>query len=225
MKKTLLAIFALTALTATTQAALIAHWGFDTYTSGDYGPVLPNDGLQGTAGLTVDSVNVPANKLNSVAGTTLNDPRTPPNASQAMQFQGQKANSGFITIHLSGTGMDSFTLTYAALRTQSGPENNQWSYSVDGGASFSTVGVGQPGAIGTTYSILTVDFTGVTALNGAGDILLRGTPTNAGGGNADYDNFQVMAAVPEPVNVALALFGLGIVGLKFGRRLFCFVRG
>ena len=226
MKKILLAIVALTTFTAATQAALIAHWGFDTYTSADYGPVSPEDGLQLTANITVDP-SVPANKLTSQPGTTLNDPRAVPAASQAIQFKGPQANSGFITIHLSGSGLSTFFLTYAATRSQSGPQDNHWTYSIDGGATFTDVGVGQPplGSIGTTYSVLTVDFAGISALDGAGDILLHGTfVSNPGGGTDDYDNFQILAQVPEPVNVALALFGIGIVGLKFGRRLFIFVR-
>ena len=226
MKKILLTIVALTTLAATTQAALIAHWGFDSYTSGDFGPVSPEDGLQLTANITIDPA-VPANKLNSVAGTTLNDPRVTPSASQAVSFKGPHANSGFITIHLSGTGLSTFFLTYAAQRTQSGPHDNHWSYSIDGGTTFTDVGVGQMpvDSITSTYSIQTINFAGITALDGAADILLHGTfVTNPGGGSADYDNFQILASIPEPVNVALALFGIGIVGLKFGRRLFSFVR-
>ena len=226
MKKILLTIVALTTLTATMQAALIAHWGFDTYTSGNYGPVSPEDGLQPTAAITVDPA-VPANKLISVTGTTLNGTVAFPGPSQAMEFKQPQANAGFITIHLSGSGLSTFFLTYAAVRSQSGPHDNHWAYSIDGGVTFTDVGVGQMplDSITTTYSIQTINFAGITALDGAADILLHGTfVSNPGGGNDSYDNFQVLASIPEPVNVALALFGIGIVGVKFGRRLFSFVR-
>ena len=225
MKKILLTIAVLITLTVTTQAALIAHWGFDGYTSGDFGPLSPDEGLQLGATITVDAT-VPANKLNSVPGTTLNDPRAVPMASQAMQFKGPHANSGFINIHLSGVGLSTFFLSYAAMKSQSGPQDNHWTYSIDGGLTFSDVGVGQPANLITgTYSVLNVNFGGVTALDGAADILLHGTFVNVpGGGTADYDNFQILASIPEPVNVALALFGIGVVGLRFGRRLLTFVR-
>jgi len=40
----------------------------------------------------------------------------------------------------------------------------------------------------------------------------------------EFDNLQV-TAVPEPINVALACFGLAFVGLTFGRRIYSMARG
>ena len=52
LKKTLLTLVVVTALSAGANAALLAHWGFDTY-DGSQNPVLPEDGSQsGTATLT-----------------------------------------------------------------------------------------------------------------------------------------------------------------------------
>jgi hypothetical protein len=65
----------------------------------------------------------------------------------------------------------------------------------------------------------------VSQLNGASTIFLRNTLLGgSSGGTSDFDNIQVLAQIPEPINVALALFGLGFVGLRFGRRLCSFVR-
>jgi hypothetical protein len=224
MKKTLLTIVALTTLVASTQAALIAHWGFDSFTGSPLPRSLsPEDGLQTSATLVVDPVAlVPENKLASVTGTTVNDPRGTPAASFAIEFQGQTGNNNGYTLHLSGLVRSDFFVTYTAQATAGGTAQNTWSWSING-TTFSTVGVTQPGVIGLTYSTFTVDFSGVTALNGATDVYLRSIGSG-GGNNSDYDNIQVLAQIPEPINVALALFGLGFVGLKFGRRLFSFVR-
>jgi hypothetical protein len=229
MKKILLTIVTLTTLVASTQAALIAHWGFDTFTwnpaGGSSRTISPEDGIQTSATFTIDPVAlIPDNKIASVTGTTVNDPRGTPAASFAIEFQGQTGNNNGATIHLSGIQRSFFFVTYAGKASAGGTSQNTWSWSTDG-TTFSTVGVTQPGVIGLTYSTFTVDFSAVSALNTgtATDIYLRAVGAG-GGNNTDYDNIQVLAQIPEPINVALALFGLGFVGLKFGRRLFSFVR-
>src|SRR5437016_415999 len=99
MKKTLLTIVALTTLVATTQAALIAHWGFDSFTwnpngSGGSRTISPEDGSQLSATFTIDPVSlIPENKLASVAGSTVNGTVAFPGPSQAVEFQGQTGNA------------------------------------------------------------------------------------------------------------------------------------
>src|SRR5262249_38344148 len=153
MKKILLTVIALSTLAVTSQAALVAHWGFDGFTVTSPPRVIsPNDGSQLTSTLTIDAT-IPNNKLASVAGTTLNDPRVPASASQAVEFQGAVASASGLTIHLSGTGLSTFLVTYAAQRTSSGATANTWSWSTDG-TTFSTTGVTQPGAVGTAFATL-----------------------------------------------------------------------
>ena len=209
MKKTLLTIVALTTLVASTQAALIAHWGFDTFTwnpaGGSSRTISPEDGIQTSATFTIDPVAlIPDNKIASVTGTTVNDPRGTPAASFAVEFQGQSGNNNGVTIHLSGTQRSFFFVTYAAKSSQGGTAANTWSWSTDG-TTFSQLGVTQPpGTIGTTFTTFTVDFSAVSALNAgtATDVYLRAVGAG-GGNNSDYDNIQVLAQVPEPINVAL----------------------
>ena len=171
MKKTLLTIVALTTLVATTQAAIIAHWGFDSFTGSPLPRSLaPEDGLQTSATLTVDPAGIIAEShLASVTGTTLNGTAAFPGPSQAIEFQSMEGNQNGYTLHLSGVGRSDFFVTYAAKSTQAGTTGNTWSWSLTGAAgSFTTVTT--TGAIGLTYTTLTVDFSGVTALNGATDI-------------------------------------------------------
>src|SRR5438309_7089700 len=98
LKKTLLALVAVMALSASVNAALLAHWGFDSY-DGSQNPVLPEDGSQsGTATLTTAT---PGATLSAPAGTTLNDPRPTPSASQALQYAGNATaiNGSTFVIH------------------------------------------------------------------------------------------------------------------------------
>ena len=225
MKKTLFTILAISGLALTSRAALIAHWDFDTYANGQHS-VAPESSLL-TSSLDVDA-NFPSGgsaSLNSVAGTTTNDstPETAPNAAtQAMQFSGNDQNSkGFnITINAAGGGFSFVAVQYAAVRNNSGANANTWSYSLDGGSTFTAAPV-QPAAVGTSYSTLVVDLTSVPQLvNFSGTLVLRNVLSGAGGGTTDFDNIQVLGQVPEPINAALALFGLAFLGVRFGRRLF-----
>ena len=221
LKKTLLTLVVVTALSAGANAALLAHWGFDTY-DGSQNPVLPEDGDQsGTATLTTAT---PGATLSGPVGTTLNDPRGTPSASQALEYTGNATaiNGSTFVIHFSGTGLSTFVVTYAAFADSSGASINTWAYSTDG-TTFTDLGGTL--SVGTAYSVLTADFSAVTALDGAANVYLRNTLSGGTGNNknSDFDNIQV-SSVPEPINVALVLFGLTFCGVTFGRRLIGFAR-
>ena len=222
MKKTLLTILAISGLALSSRAALIAHWDFDTYANGQHS-VAPESSLL-TSSLDVDA-SFPSGgsaSLNSVAGTTTNDstPETAPNAAtQAMQFSGNDQNSKGFNITINSSGFSFVQVTYAAVRNNSGANVNTWSYSLDGGTTFTAAPV-QPSAVGTSYNTLTVDLTSVPELvNFSGTLVLRNVLSGAGGGDSTFDNVQVLGQVPEPINAALALFGLVFLGVRFGRRL------
>jgi hypothetical protein len=132
--------------------------------------------------------------------------------------------SATLNFDLSGTGLSFFTVTYAAQQSGNGNNLNQWSWSLTGLAGSFT-DAGPVANIPTSAATITVDFSSVSQLNGASTIFLRNTLLGgSSGGTSDFDNIQVLAQIPEPINVALALFGLGFVGLRFGRRLCSFVR-
>lgn len=95
---------------------------------------------------------------------------------------------------------------------------NHGSTSLDG-TSYTTTDLTQPGGLTTSFASYTVDFSGISALNGATSVYFEVTGGENGGGDFTFDNFLV-SAVPEPVNMALALFGLGFVGVAVGRRFY-----
>jgi hypothetical protein len=225
MKKTLLTIIAISGLAMPTRAALIAHWDFDFYANNQATVSAEADSAQASATLNFDPSFSTA-KLISIPGTTVNDPNiASPAGTQAMRVDGKDGNNnGFFTLALSGTGLSFFTVTYAAQQSGNGNNLNQWSWSLTGLAGSFT-DAGPVANIPTSAATITVDFSSVSQLNGASTIFLRNTLLGgSSGGTSDFDNIQVLAQIPEPINVALALFGLGFVGLRFGRRLCSFVR-
>ena len=222
MKKILLIIAITTFLAFTTQAALIAHWGFDSYTGST--TVLPNDGPQAaTATFTIAG---PAT-LAAGTGTILNDPRIPANASVSLNTSaGTGQNTTTFTIHVNGGNLSGFIVSFAANKGTEGARKHTWAYSTDN-VNFKDWVISTQSTF-SGYSVLQANFTGVTAINGAQNVYLRDTITEATGttSTTDFDNFQLNAtvAIPEPVNVALGLFGLGFAGVILGRRLVKFVR-
>lgn len=184
-------------------AALISLWSFDTApTSSPINPTI------GSGSLTVLS-----GTFGSTGGTTINDPRTSPNASFAMNF----TSAGSFTLQVSGSGLSGFQLSYAGQKA-GGSGDQTWAWSING-TSFTDL-ASQPAKFAQgNWETRTVDFSGISALNNASTIYFR----NTNPGSQYYDNFQVNA-VPEPTHIALAVFGFGAVGIGFGRKAWARVR-
>ena len=219
MKKILLTIVVFTSLAMTTQAALLAHWSFDSY-AGGIAALRPDDGNQlGDTFTPGNGTGTPT--FTAGIGTPLNDPRSLPATPSINVGAGTAANGSTFTIQVNGVGYSAFTVSFEVNKSGSGVKDFTWAYSTGSGFTDIT----PQSATASGYQVLTFNFSGVTALNNASSIFLRATLNGAtgSGSTTDFDNFQVNA-VPEPVNVALVLFGLGVVGMKFGRRLCSFVR-
>jgi len=70
---------------------------------------------------------------------------------------------------------------------------------------------------------VTFDFTDFdTGFAEAVTIRFYGWNSSGAAGLLEFDNVAIngVLAIPEPINVALAVFGLAFCGIKFGRRLF-----
>jgi hypothetical protein len=195
-------------LATSSQAALLALWSFDNST---LVPAIGQGSQSATASLTtVGTVNftVPAE------GTALNDPRINPTATPAAQWGTQ---GGSFTIQVSGVNVGEFVITYAAEKNGNSG-NQEWDYSLDGNTwtTLTTTLKARP-----KFSTVTADFSGITSLNGASTVYFRDTFDS----DIKYDNIQVsINAVPEPINVAVASFGVCMLVIGFGRRLYSKLR-
>lgn len=196
-------------------AALIANWQFNSYTGGNLSNFAPDAGTQsGTAKANISSPT--GGSLLQVAGTTLNE-TTVSSPNRALEFKntGGNPNPYVLTFQISGTGLNSFVVTYAA-QSDHNPTIS-WAWSTDG-TTFTTVGTSP--TLTATYVTYTADFSGVSAINNATSVYFRETLTDTGVSKlTDFDNFQINA-VPEPINVALGVFGVCAIGIGIGRRLY-----
>jgi len=190
------------------QGALISLWTFDSSSASS--PITANSGIgaQPTATLTTSGNTTLAN-----AGTTLNDPRTGtgfPAATFRLEYI--SGSGGNFTLHITGTALSSFQVSYAGENTAGASSSQTWAWSLNN-STFTALGT-QPSALGGTFATRTADFSGVTALNGQTDVYLR----LSFGEKDAFDNIQV-TAVPEPTNMALALFGVGFAAVAMLRKL------
>ena len=198
MKMLKIAITIICFYVTTSQAALVALWSFDSSNTS------PATGGSQSGSATFSTTGVSS----LTTGTLLNDPRTSPSATQAIAYN---TAGGNFTLHISGVGLSGFIVSYAALKN--GNSGDQaWFYSTDN--STYTPLATNPKA-GPSYTVLTVDFSTITALNGATDVYFRNTFTS----DITYDNIQI-SAVPEPITLSLAVFGLCGIAWRLGRGFF-----
>ena len=177
---------------AQSPAALVAFWSFD------------NSNLNPTLGSGTFTVSGSVTYTTPANATILNDPRPSPTATPALQFS---SAGGYLQIQVVGSGLSSFVLSYAGLKTgNSGSQS--WQYSLDGSTWITPAGVTQP-KVGPSWAAYTVNFSAITALNNQSSVFFRDTFSS----DLRYDNFQVVA-VPEPVHCALAAFGLLFAGVR-----------
>jgi len=198
--------------TFNSSGALVSLWSFDS--SSATTPITADSGIGSQPGATLAFAG---NTRFDNAGTTLNDPRTSPSATFRMEYQ---ASSGkeFI-LQLTGANLSGFQVSYAGEIVSGGTLSTvTWSWSTTTAADTGLAGhtlTTQPGDLTTSWAVQTADFRGVTQLDGATTIFLKATFSDKDA----FDNIQITATpVPEPVNVALALFGVGFVAWKGLRR-------
>jgi hypothetical protein len=211
-----------------TSNGAIATWNFDSGT--DNNVAYAGGATYGVNTYSHTAFTTPAPVLGATPSTTSARSAGTGNGGLALQFAtshgGDTVSGSTFTLTLkAAVNLGSVSITYDYLASNSGggsPVNN-WSWTITGGGSGSGTGsavnITQDGNWHTT----TVTFSTLNLTAGETIVFtdtLAGYPT---GNNliASFDNINV---VPEPINYALAAFGLCVAGVCIGRRVYFWAR-
>jgi hypothetical protein len=107
-------------------------------------------------------------------------------------------------------------VTYALQRSNTGPTNEIFQYSLDSGVTFTDF---QTNTVPTSFGVFTNDLSLVSGVNNDAGVVFRIEGITVGGnaGTMRVDNLTIDAiTVPEPSTIAL--IGAGMLGLLVVRR-------
>ncbi len=218
------ALFAFTAacVLSVSSAQGAVYAGYWTFPNNTTGPLTADAGST-PASVTASIAITTGTASYTQAGTTTGDPAPSPVASYSLHLSDAGAAPVF-TINLSGSGLSGLAATYElafqGFSSSATTRTITWTYSLNGGAytaftpaqSDAVTGSGTVPDWGTSYS----DYFSVAGFLTATTISFRGTFGAATTGGAYFDNIT-LTAVPEPINCAMAVFGLVFVGGSVGR--------
>lgn len=225
----------------TGDSGIFAFWNFNNgsdATSGTYSSAYLNSAFDGTIGSSASLSFSGDTGLVVFGGTVTGLPSPDPDGTGrgvALAIQNGTAavnNGSFLEFSLNLTGLESLGMSFAGQRTNTGFDSILVSYSTDGGVNFTelapnTIALLESG-MGTTSavpaSIRSVDFSGITSLNGAADARFRftfgGGSTTSTAGNNRFDNWQFTASLagdgPDPGNDNTSVLSLPATS-SFGR--------
>ncbi|MCC5841095.1 MAG: PEP-CTERM sorting domain-containing protein [Opitutales bacterium] len=156
--------------------------------------------------------------IQSFGGNTANAlPGFPGGGSLSPQGGADLSNNGMhIDFAISTVGFTDLAISWAQRGTAGGFASRQFSYSADGGSSFTEFAL-STGALGD-WTIQSYDLSLVETVNNNPNVVLRITLDGAIGatGNNRFDNIHI-TAIPEPSTYA-AFAGLAVLGLVLVRR-------
>jgi hypothetical protein len=211
--------------TSAARAAVIADWTFETSAPTTSGPISPEVGSGAASGSHAGST-----VFSTPAGNV------PPGGSTSLHSYSSTdwAIGDYWQFSTSAAGFTDISLTYDQTSSNTGPGNFQVEYSTDGnnftdmGSETTVIANAGANTWNTTTMVSaatsTVDFSSITALDGASTIYFRlvdasttsaNGSTVASGGTDRVDNIIIAGtatATPEPASLALiALGGLGLL--------------
>ena len=188
---------------------LLHYWNFNALPDGTSTSVAPDFSLvPGTASITYPGTgngymdDVDGDILNAqngdMAGLGLR-PRNP-------------SNTRDLLIAFPTTGHDNIVVKFATTKTNQGATQQNYSYSIDGGNTFTTAGlpVTTFSPVTDIYNLVTLNFSGIPEANNNPDFVLKvsfgGATASGNSGNNRFDNITVTSGLDTPPPAAQISF-------------------
>jgi hypothetical protein len=211
-----LSVFLCLALSACVYGETISIWNFNDAVSGMTGGSFEFLVDHGNGIMTSDFA---PESIGNTTGSSLNSLDSDP-AGKALRLVGEANNGKTLTWMVNTTGFESIEVSFAAQRTTTGFDNNQFQYSYDSGASWLDFGdLFNPGS---SFALQQIDLSGISGLNNnanAGFRIVFGGASGSSGNNR-IDNLVVAgtpipppASTPVPEPPTIGLMGIGIAGV------------
>jgi hypothetical protein len=222
MRHISLVVLVLVMLAARVYGESIAVWNFNDAISGTTGGEQEFSVDRGSGIMSSDFILA---SIGNASGSTLNSQSGDP-AGQALRLSGYANNGKNLTWMVSTAGFDAIDVSFAIQRTSTGFSDNQFYYSIDSGASWTSFGdYFNPSA---SFALQSFDLSGIPGINNnpnAGFRILFEHATSSTGNNK-IDNLVVSGSptvppvsfpVPEPSTMALTTAGLAsaLLGRKY----------
>jgi hypothetical protein len=222
MKQKFILSIVLLSSAATSQAALIAAWNFNTLSittastpgSGGVPTSISASSGTGTVGLSTWGGNI-----DDFGGSTINQVGSEA-AEKSLSLIAGTSNAGnntFITVSFSTVGFEDIILSYAHSGTGTAFNAGGWSWSTDG-TNFTAL-AGSPVPTRSAFSLATANFASISNIENTGSVTLRYTLSGATSSSANnrIDNLQINAtAIPETSTTLLG--AIGVLALLRRRR-------
>ncbi len=197
-------------LTTSALFCLLVLWPVRTARADEIGIWNFND-----SNLTVDhgagTLQSSFSSIGFASGTTVNA-RLGDSAGQALNLTNQTNNGENITLRVTTLGFTDIIVSFAAQRSATGFNSNQFQYSLDG---TTFVNFSAPFNPPTSFGLFTFDLGGIAGLNNNSSAAFRivFNGASAAAGSNRIDNLVVggqppAAAIPEPASIVLLALGL-----------------
>jgi hypothetical protein len=206
-------------------AGTVVYYSFDTNTyvgaSGTYQATTNGWQRTATLGSSLSSLTLElANSGTAVAGTALNEnATTAPLSTFSTSLSATNWLAGnYYQFTFDATLYTDVVVSYALQRSNTGPTNEIFQYSLNGGSTFTDF---QTNAVPVAFGVFTNDLSAIPGVSADSSVVFRIDGINVGGnaGTLRIDNLTIDAtAVPEPSTVMLVCAGmLGLVIIRRGR--------
>jgi hypothetical protein len=179
------------------EVEVVHYWHFNALPEGTITQPVPSD-VSLVSGASISYPGTGAGYMDRTDGSDLNArPAVPAGYSLRVR---NPSNTRELIIVAPSTGFENLKVSFAVVRTSSGAQFEEFSYSTNAGATWTMLGSGYE--IGLDYSLFEFDLSGIAAASNNPNLRLRilqtGDAAAGSSGNNRFDNIVITGTAVTP---------------------------